>query len=298
MSAAPVDEAILDVLEGKTTSSSYLSSAAPGAASGALMKIGGMSPVNILATDNEGNETGIVPVPGTSDIYFAKHDIPGSAVGRSGEEKFIYLPQGQSYSISITGYDSGPANIQIQNIDAEGNITQTTTVADIPVTATSTGSFTISSENSISPIVLDVSGGSTTIVPQTGTTTEYSAPATPAPQASSGSIAIPNVVHTAPTPPAFSSTTSTVATTSQKVATTTVSTSSPPASSGQATSTVAVQRKSLPHIAAQPRSKSIQLKVVSPAIPAFSQTAAAYPAASPWLVSALSFLLRSFARFF
>lgn len=222
-SAAPVQNSILNLLEGKSIDQGYMASTSPTAAKNPLTRIGGMSPINILATDAGGDETGIVPVPGTDGIYIAKHDIPGSAVDVSGEEKFIYLPQGAPYSVSVTGYDTGPANIQVAELDANSSVTQTTTVADIPVTPNTTGTFTFAGDNSLSDITVNNVGGSvnTIITPQTGTLVKYEPPAAPVPTtvpsavpAPVGGISIPAV----PLLPRLASTTSQVATTTQSSA--------------------------------------------------------------------------------
>ena len=105
-----------------------------------------------------GNKTGIVPLPGEDGLYFAKHDISGSAAVVSGEDKFIYLPQGASYSVKATGYDSGPATIEIQQLDANGNETSSTTIADIPVTASTTASFLIDPAGTPSQVAIDLNG--------------------------------------------------------------------------------------------------------------------------------------------
>lgn len=174
-SAAPIQNTLLDLLRGKAISEDYMVSEKPTAQKSPLTIIGGMSPVNILATDSQGNESGIVPLPGT-DLYITKHDIPGSAVTVSGDEKFVTLPQNVPYTISVSGYASGLANIQIQHVDADGSVTETTTLADIPITASSVGSFSLDTENTISPISFDLTGDGTQetlLMPEAGALVAY-----------------------------------------------------------------------------------------------------------------------------
>lgn len=181
-SAVPIQHTLLDLLEGKPVSEDYMVSTKPPAQQNPLTIVGGMSPINLLATDSAGNETGIVPLPGT-DFYYAKQDIPGSAVNVSGNEKFIALPQGGQYSISFSGYDSGPANVLVETISGDGTVTSSTTVADLPVTASSTGSFSLDSSSVMSAVAFDASGDGVEerIEPTMGTLVAYEPPTASAP---------------------------------------------------------------------------------------------------------------------
>lgn len=183
-SATPIQNAVLDLLRGKSVSEDYILDTKPLAIKNPLIRIGGMSPVNVVATDAAGEATGIVPVPGTSGIYFALHDIPGSAVDISGEEKFVYLPQGGQYSVTVDGYDAGPANIEVQSLDASGSPTQTTTLADIPVTASTVAIFSVDPSTVLSSVAIDTDGDGVTdatMTPQAGGMVSYAPPAPPAP---------------------------------------------------------------------------------------------------------------------
>ena len=175
-SAISVQNVLKDLFEGTNVIESYIQEIKPVAKRNPLTVIGGKSPVNIVASDSAGNETGIVPIPESEGLYFAKRDIPGSAALSSGEEKFVYLPQGTLYSIDVTGYADGPANIEIQNLDANGNLTASTTIADIPVTASTTITFSLDAAGLPSSILIDLNGDGTTdatVTPQIGTSTPF-----------------------------------------------------------------------------------------------------------------------------
>lgn len=181
-SAYPVQRAILNTLENEDIVQPYLIDIKPVAKINPLTVISAHSPINLVTSDVAGNKTGIVPLPGEDGLYFAKQDISGSAAVVSGEDKFIYLPQGASYSVKATGYDSGPATIEIQQLDANGNETSSTTIADIPVTASTTASFLIDPAGTPSPVAIDLNGDGTvdaTITPAVGTTTSFASSVDP-----------------------------------------------------------------------------------------------------------------------
>ena len=177
-SAFPVQNQILDLLNNLDILENYLVPTQPIATKNPLTKIGGKSPINILVTDATGNQTGILPVPGASDIYFSISDIPGSAVDISGEEKYIYLPPGDAYTVTVTGYDGGWANIELEELDEEGKSTLVTTLADLPITASTTASFTLNS-GTMSALESDTEGDGTvdiTLAPVPGELVAYEVP--------------------------------------------------------------------------------------------------------------------------
>ena len=175
-SASPIQNSILDLLEGKSIVEDYIGNIKPVGKGTPLTIIGAESPVNILVTDTAGNETGIVPIPGKSGLYFAKHDIPGSAVDISGENKFITLPAGAAYSVVATGYASGPATLFTESLDAAGAVTASTTLSDIPVATSTTVTFSLGSGGALSPATVDLDGNGsvdTIVTPLPGGTTSF-----------------------------------------------------------------------------------------------------------------------------
>ncbi|MDO8407666.1 MAG: hypothetical protein Q7S95_00305 [bacterium] len=156
----------------------FISTTKPIASKGPLTIISAYSPVNLLITSTTGEKTGIIPLPEIEGIYFASQDIPDSAVVTSGEEKFVYLPAGSAYSITATGYASGPATIEISQVDALGETTATTAIADIPVTASTTISLSIDATGAPSATAIDFDDDDMTditITPMVGTTTSFAA---------------------------------------------------------------------------------------------------------------------------
>ncbi|HEX8947031.1 MAG TPA: hypothetical protein VF829_02350 [Candidatus Paceibacterota bacterium] len=289
MSAAPIQNALLDLLRNKNVSESYILNVKPDAITNPLLRIGGMSPVNIVAEDASGKITGVVPIPGT-DLYLAKQDIPGSSVVVSGEEKFVYLPQDATYSISANGYEDGTANVQIESLNAAGAVTQTTTMADIPVTAHTVATFSLNNTNEPSAISVDTdSDGSANITmePKVGELVAYAPPA-PAPTSEhsheaparpAGSLpAWVGGASLAPNPLPYQIATTSVATTS---ATTTVEQQT-------ATSTLGVSAVSITETSRVASAKAVPMqsapvRVKRPAPPArkvasAAQVAAAYQA--------------------
>ena len=142
-----------------------------------------MSPVNISVTDASGDVTGIVPIAGVPDFYLKEHDIPGSAAQVSGEEKFVTVPQGGGYSVSVTGYASGPTNIQITNRDERGSVVASTTIADIPVATSTEVTFSLGGDGTPSAMAVDLDGNGiadVTVTPRLGVLTSFAAAVNPA----------------------------------------------------------------------------------------------------------------------
>jgi pimeloyl-ACP methyl ester carboxylesterase len=149
LAASPMQSSLKDILTDKPIDSPYLSDTIPSNTLGPLTVVSAHSPVNLLATDDAGNETGVIPVPQLSGIYFEKEDIPGSSIDVIGEEKYLYLPQNENYRISMTGYASGTTTIDIAEMDSEGSTTITHEFADIPTTASTSATFTVEADGSV-----------------------------------------------------------------------------------------------------------------------------------------------------
>ena len=59
-------------------------------------------------TDANGNESGVVSIPGT-DFAGIKQDVPGSSVQALDDEEYVNVPAAGAYRISATGYGTGPS---------------------------------------------------------------------------------------------------------------------------------------------------------------------------------------------
>jgi hypothetical protein len=177
-SAFSIQNTVLSVLMGTQVDAAdkYLSSSRPSTANNPLTVVGAASPVNLLIKDMAGNETGIVSVPDLDGIFFKRQDIPGSSVEVSGENKFVFLPSGISYSVTATGYASGPATLFVSNMDTNGTVIASTTIADIPVATSTAATFTVSQAGAPSAVAVDLNGDGftdTTVTPQVGVVTLY-----------------------------------------------------------------------------------------------------------------------------
>lgn len=143
------------------------------------------SPLTLELADSFGNVTGLA-----TDGSMTQ-DIPGSSYGEFGEVKYIIVPEG-NYTLSMNGQANGTFTLEMQE-SSGGAVTATSTIANVPTTANTLASLTISGGiNTASALAVDEDGdGATdiTITPQLGETVNYEPPApasAPEPQVSSG----------------------------------------------------------------------------------------------------------------
>ena len=166
LNSMPVQTQLVDELQSNPKKEPYVSATIPSEPQSSLTIVSAHSPVNLLATDPDGNQTGIVTIPGLSGISFEKKDIPGSSIQVVDDEKYLYLPTDANYTIGVQGYDSGVTTINVGTMNANGISTTTETFSDIPTTASTTASFVIGAQ-AVAPstISIDVDGnGSTTLI--------------------------------------------------------------------------------------------------------------------------------------
>ena len=177
-SAAPIQILIKNLLANTDSAIPYISKTIPDGGLRPLSVVSVHSPVNIIVNDSSGNQTGIFPVPGHPDIFYKKELIPGSSVQILDDEKYVYLPEDQSYTISLQGYDAGATTLDIGTINSSGVATTTLEFPDIPTTASTTANFsiTVPSDANLAPMLpteipVDIFGdGSTTLI-ESGTNT-------------------------------------------------------------------------------------------------------------------------------
>jgi pimeloyl-ACP methyl ester carboxylesterase len=164
LNSVPIQSQLTDILQNNQKMEPYVSATIPSEPQSSYTVVSAHSPVNILATDPDGNQTGIVTIPGLSGLNFEKEDIPGSSIQVVDDEKYLYLPQDEKYVIGVKGYDSGATTIQIGTVSTTGVATTTQTFSDIPTTASTTATFSVDAY-AVAPstISVDVDGdGSTT----------------------------------------------------------------------------------------------------------------------------------------
>jgi hypothetical protein len=168
-SATSVQTAIENILTGVNQNIPYITNTPPPEVPEELTSISVHSPVNIIATDADGNQTGIFPIPGKSDIFYEKENIPGSYLQTLDDEKYLYLPKTQSYTVSLQGYADGFMTLDFGSVSLTGDASTSIEFSGIPVTASTTAEIGITSVSSSSPsllpqaIQIDIFGnGSTT----------------------------------------------------------------------------------------------------------------------------------------
>ena len=93
------------------------------------------SPVTITVVDALGNRASV-----SEDGSSVENTIPNANFEIMGEHKFVYLPddEGQTYTISLQGSGNGVFTLRNQDI-SDNHVTQTEVFADLPVTTALSG---------------------------------------------------------------------------------------------------------------------------------------------------------------
>jgi hypothetical protein len=76
-----------------------------------------------------------------------KEDIPGSAYLELGESKYIVVPKDDRYDVDLSGSASGTATVEVDELDASGNIMASSTISGITVTTSTEARVDIRPEN-------------------------------------------------------------------------------------------------------------------------------------------------------
>ena len=123
------------------------------------LRIRVLSPVSLDAYDSLGNHTGMAinPNPLSDDIYI-EEQIPGSYYQQYGEGQYIGLPADGNYTVRLHGTDTGTFTFEV--IPVSGGVTGTpVTFADVPVTASSTATISLTGSSPASTtLALDING--------------------------------------------------------------------------------------------------------------------------------------------
>jgi pimeloyl-ACP methyl ester carboxylesterase len=161
LSAAPIQNQIRDFLIGSTSTEQDIYSADSLSPSGNLLSstiVRSSAPLNIVVTDSQNRESGILPIASLNDMYLATEDIPNSSVENYGNDMSVSFPSSQNTSsVSLQGYSSGNGSIEIGTQDSNGAIQVNQTFPNVPVTASTTGSFTIAGAQ-VSNLSVDENG--------------------------------------------------------------------------------------------------------------------------------------------
>ena len=131
------------------------------------------SPLTLQLTDASGNVTGL------AEDSSMTQDIPGSTYAEFGEVKYIIAPQGISYTLTLHGQDSGAFSLDIQEYSG-GVVTSASTIANVPTTANTLASLTITNGlDTASALTVDKNGdgaGIISLTPKVGETVSYVEP--------------------------------------------------------------------------------------------------------------------------
>jgi len=131
------------------------------------------SPLTLQITDSSGNITGL------AEDGSMTQDIPDSTYGEFGEVKYITVPEGSNYQLTMHGQASGTFSLDIQETTS-GIITASSTIASVPTTASTLASLTISGGiDTASALSVDENGDGKnmiTITPKVGETVNYKSP--------------------------------------------------------------------------------------------------------------------------
>lgn len=133
------------------------------------------SPVALTVTDSQGRESGV-----SSDA--STEGIPESTSGTLGEVKYVLVPADTTYTLTLTGEDTGSFTLDLQE-QVGGATVASSTIADVPVTRSTSATLGIGgSLTRMTALTVDQDGdGSTdfavqpvlgaTVFPETGTDT-------------------------------------------------------------------------------------------------------------------------------
>ncbi|MBP6924318.1 MAG: hypothetical protein KBB78_01995 [Candidatus Pacebacteria bacterium] len=91
------------------------------------------SPVRLLSTDSEGNQTGVVVVDGERII---KQEIPGSQYFEFGDTKYFVVPKGTDRTTRLYGEDYGGYTLTIAELDSDDTQTIQTELKNATTTPT------------------------------------------------------------------------------------------------------------------------------------------------------------------
>lgn len=113
------------------------------------------SPLTLGARDSQNRFTGLdssnQPNQG---IELVKNDIPNSVYFTYGESKYLILPQGETYTFTLDATDTGTATVVIESLSEEAAAT-TAVYSNVPVSESTSVSFSLSEENTPPTLLLD-----------------------------------------------------------------------------------------------------------------------------------------------
>ena len=171
-SANPIQIVLQDMLTHKTVATPFITTSIPGDFPHPMIVANVGPSANFIVTDKDGNQSGIFPIPGKIGIYYKKEEIPDSSIQVLGDDKYVYLPEGQPYTISLQGYEPGLSYLHIGMMDTNGISHFTNSYDNIPATAQMKATVSLVSSSSTAnfstPLVLpvDITGLGTNVLIQ------------------------------------------------------------------------------------------------------------------------------------
>ncbi|MFZ1075559.1 MAG: NosD domain-containing protein [Minisyncoccia bacterium] len=194
---------IKEILENQMTSyPEYISSTSPAPITPSKKLIFFLhSPLTLQLTDSSGNTTGLAQDGSISE------NIPDSSYGEFGDVKYIIAPEGGQYQLSMHGQATGSFSLDMQEF-SDDTITASSTIANIPTTASTTANLTISNGiGTVSTLTVDensdgkdvitiqpVPGKISNYIPPQSISAPVSAPTPIFAHASAGAISIPVIL--------------------------------------------------------------------------------------------------------
>ncbi len=146
------------------------------------------SPLTLELTDSAGNITGLA-----TDGAITQ-DIPDSTYGEFGEVKYITVPQGSTYQLTMRGQESGTFSLEMQE-SLGGVVTASSTIANVPTTPSTLASLTISGGlETASALTVDTDGdggSDLSVTPRVGETVNYEPPPPALSETSQGTVPAP-----------------------------------------------------------------------------------------------------------
>lgn len=166
---------LFSIFTGEAVLPNYISTTQPAPIPGDKLIFQLHSPLTLGIYDGEGNYTGL-----NSDGSVSE-EVSGAQYGEFGDVKYLIAPAGQEYTLALHGQAEGTFSLDIQ--EQTGNtVTTSTTIADVPTTAQTTATLTITNGVAdASSLAVDEDGDGSTdieVTPVAGETTSYTAPAT------------------------------------------------------------------------------------------------------------------------
>jgi len=114
------------------------------------------SPISIDEHDSIGAHIGLVSYIGPG-IQYVVEQIPNSYYYEIGEKKYVEFDTQDEYIISIQGLVRGSFTLILEEV-FKGEIINTKSFIDIPVSPNTKGSFTVQTVDSVSELILDIDG--------------------------------------------------------------------------------------------------------------------------------------------